>query len=103
DVLGAQKLYRKIHILDKNYLKANLNSGLLYIEQDSLEKAYEQFNIITQNNPGNHVGYYYRGVVHELQGNLENALRDDQNSMNIKPDYEKAVTATAALEKALKK
>jgi len=103
DVLGAQKLYRKIHILDKNYLKANLNSGLLYIEQDSLEKAYEQFNIITQNNPGNHVGYYYRGVVHELQGNLENALTDYQNSMNIKPDYKKAVTATAALEKALKK
>ncbi len=103
DVIGAQELYRKIHVLDKSYLQANLNSGILYIEQDSLEKAFEQFNIITQNNPANHVGYYYRGVVHELQGNLDKALADYQNSMNIKPDYEKAVTATAALEKALKK
>lgn len=103
DVNGAQKIYRKIHVLDKNYLQANLNSGILYIEQDSLERAYEQFNIITQNNPANHVGYYYRGVVHELQGNLDNALADYQNSMNIKPDYQNAVTATAALEKALKK
>ncbi len=103
DVTGAQNLYRKIHVLDKSYLQANLNSGILYIEQDSLEKAYEQFNIITQNNPANHVGYYYRGVVHELQGNLDQALADYQNSMNIKPDYEKAATATAALQKALKK
>lgn len=103
DVAGAQDLYKKIHVLDKNYLQANLNSGILYIEQDSLDKAFEQFNIITQNNPANHVGYYYRGVVHELKGNLEKALADYQNSMNIKPDYEKAVTATAALEEALKK
>lgn len=102
DVNEAQKIYRKIHVLDRSYMQANLNSGILYIEQDSLEKAYEQFNIITQNNPGNYLGYYYRGVVHELQGNLQNALADYQNSMNINPNYEKAVTATAALEKALK-
>lgn len=102
EVNEAQKLYRKIHVLDRSYMQANLNSGILYIEQDSLEKAYEQFNIITQNDPGNYLGYYYRGVVHELQGNLQNALTDYQNSMNINPNYEKAVTATAALEKALK-
>jgi len=102
DVEEAQKTYRKIHVIDRSYMEANLNSGILYIEQDSLDKAFEQFNIITQNHPGNHLGYYYRGVVHELQGNLPGALADYQNSMNIKPDYDKAVTATAALEKALK-
>ena len=101
EVTEAQKIYRKIHVLDRSYMQANLNSGILYIEQDSLEKAYEQFNIITQNDPGNYLGYYYRGVVHELQGNLQNALADYQNSMNINPNYEKAVTASAALEKAL--
>lgn len=102
EVNKAQEIYRKIHVLDRSYMQANLNSGILYIEQDSLEKAYEQFNIITQNDPGNYLGYYYRGVVHELQGNLQNALADYQNSMNINPSYEKAATATAALEKALK-
>lgn len=103
EITAAQDMYRRIHVLDRSYLQANLNSGVLYIEQDSLEKAFEQFNIITQNHPGNHLGYYYRGVVHELKGNLQGALTDYQNSMNIKPDYENAVTATAALEKAMEK
>jgi len=101
-VKEAQEIYRKIHVLDRSYMQANLNSGILYIEQDSIDKAFEQFNIITQNHPGSHLGYYYRGVAHELNGNLNGALADYQNSMNIKPDYEKAVTAAAALEKALK-
>lgn len=102
EVDEAQEIYKKIHVLDRNYMQANLNSGILYIEQDSLDKAFEQFNIVTQNHPGDYLGYYYRGVVHELQGNLNGALSDYQNSQNINPDYDKAITASAALEKALK-
>lgn len=103
DVPGAQSLYRKIHVLDKDYIQANLNSGILYIEQDSLDKAYEQFNIMVLNKPANYIGHYYRGVANELKGNLDAALVDYQNSVSINPEFEKAAKAVEALEEALSK
>lgn len=101
DMPRAQSLYKKIHVQDKDYFQANLNSGILYVEVDSLDKAYEQFNIIVDRHPSNHMGYYYRGVVNELKGDLEAAMADYQTSVNMKGDFEKAVTAAAAMKKAL--
>lgn len=101
DIPKAQSLYKKIHVLDKDYFQANLNSGILYIEQDSLIKAMEQFNIIVDRHPTNHLGYYYRGVVHELNGDHNSALTDYQTSVNMNDKYEKAVTAAEAMRKAL--
>lgn len=102
DVAEAQKLYKKIHVLDRSYFQANLNSGILYIEQDSIDKAFEQFDIIVLNHPSNYLGYYYRGVAHELKGDIQAALSDYENSVRINPDFEKAVKAVAAIKEASK-
>ena len=79
----AQEIYRKIIITDKTYTDAHLNSGLLYLEVDSLDKAYEQFDLLTTIAPTNHMGFYMRGIINEKKGRKEAALSDYQSSLNL--------------------
>ncbi len=83
DIPGAIEMYRAIIIEDKSYADAYLNSGFLYLELDSLNRAYEQFNLLVGINPTNHLGFYYRGVVNEKQGKMEAALKDYSSAHNL--------------------
>lgn len=83
DIQGAIEIYRAIITEDKSYTDAYLNSGILYLELDSLDRAYEQFNLLTGIAPTNHLGFYYRGVVNEKRGNKESALKDYMSSYNL--------------------
>lgn len=83
DIPGALELYRKIIVEDKSYTDAYLNSGILYLELDSLDNAYEQFDLMVGVNPTNYLGFYYRGIINEKKGNKEAALKDYMSSNNL--------------------
>lgn len=83
DIPGALELYRSIIVEDKSYSDAYLNSGILYLEMDSLNNAYEQFNLLVGINPTNYLGFYYRGIVNEKRGNKEAAIKDYTSSLNL--------------------
>lgn len=93
DIPAAQELYRKIISLDRNYMDAPLNSGILYLEQDSIQKAFEQFNILVENVPENPMGYFYRGICHEQSNRNEAAQEDFNNALRLDPNYERAARA----------
>ena len=86
----AIELYREITITDKNYTDANLNLGILYLEQDSLIQAKEQFNILVNQTPLDPRSHYYLGLTKYMMDNYEGAKIDVQNALNLNPDYEKA-------------
>lgn len=95
----AQEIYRKIIVTDKNYSDAYLNSGILYLEADSLDKAYEQFDLLTTIEPTNHMGFYMRGIIHEKKGQKEAALSDYKSSLNLNKNDKNVLKAIEILEK----
>lgn len=95
-------LLRKIISIDKRYANAFHRLGIIYIEKDSLDKAYENFNIAVSVKPEFGIAYYYRGYTSELQGKLESAKVDYQNILNFEPDYQKAKEGLARVNQALK-
>lgn len=97
----ASALLKKIVKIDRNYADAFQRLGIIYIEKDSLNKAYDNFNIAVKVDPKLGVAYFYRGYTSELLGNLEAAKRDYQNILNFDPDYEKAKEAIARVTQQL--
>ena len=96
----AKQIYRDIILKDKNYEAAYLNLGVLYMEQDSLDLAYEQFNILAGINPKNYMGFYMRGMVQEKKGKTEAARTDYLSAYNLNSNDERVADA---LEKVGKK
>lgn len=83
DLPQAQEIYRNIIVTDKNYAEAYLNSGLLYMDSDSISRAYEQFDLMTSVAPTNYLGFYYRGIVNEKRGNKDAAKKDYESAYNL--------------------
>ncbi len=92
----AITIYNNIHRLDRQYEPAYLNSGILYLSIDSVQAAYDKFNILVNNNPTSAPGFYYRGIANELKGNSDLALEDYKTALKFDPQYEKAAKAIAA-------
>jgi len=90
DIPGALELYKQIIIKNQSYTDAYLNAGIIYMEIDSLDLAFEQMNLLAGVQPQNPLAYYYRALIHNSYGNYEAALVDLQNSINISSDFEVA-------------
>ena len=71
------------------------------MEIDSLEKAFEQMNLLAGVQPENPFAYYYRGLIHNAYGNYEAAAIDLQNSINISPDFKVAEEMLAEVKQKL--
>ncbi len=98
DIPGAQRLYRNIITTDKSYTDAYLNSGLLYLEMDSIDRAYEQFDLLTGVAPTYFKGFYMRGIVNEKKGDITAALKDYESAFNLNNKDKKVQDALSALK-----
>ncbi len=98
DIPGALKLYREIIITDKSYGDAYLNSGLLYLDTDSIARAYEQFDLLTGVVPTYYMGYYMRGVVNEKLGKKTQALEDYESAYNLNKEDKRVLDALEMLK-----
>ena len=90
--------YDKIKQIDKNYEDAYLNSGILYMEMDSIDRAFQEFNIMVGVKPESHLGYYYRGLANESLGKLEDAKNDYTSCLNLRRGFKKAKEALERLK-----
>ena len=68
------------------------------MDQDSLDLAFEQMNILAGVQPQNPLAYYYRGLIHNAYGNFEAAIIDLQNSLNISSDFQAAEELLAKIQ-----
>lgn len=98
DLDGALGVYRKIVLIDQYYDEAFFNSGLLYLDLDSMAKAEEQFDLATKASPTHIRAYYYRGVSKELQGRPAAALQDYEQALRMAPGYAAAQEAVERLK-----
>lgn len=89
----ALEIYRRINIIDKDYLDAYLNSGILYMSMDSFEQARSQFDIMSRIKPQSYIAYYYRGLANASLGNKEQAREDYRTTLRLNSAFERAATA----------
>jgi tetratricopeptide (TPR) repeat protein len=99
DINGAQEIYRNIIVEDKMYTDAYLNSGLLYLGSDSIQRAFEQFNNMAGIAPTNYMAYYMRGITHEKMGKKDLALKDYESAYNLNKEDSKVQEAIKSLKK----
>lgn len=97
----ALELYQEINQKDPQYTDAYLNAGILYMEMDSFQLAFEQMNILAGIQPENPSAYYYRGLIHKAYGNYEAAAIDMQNSVNLGPNFQAAKDELALVKAEL--
>ena len=102
DIPGALKLYREIIIGEPSYGMAYMNTGVLYMQLDSLDKAYEQFDILADREPTNANAFFYRAQVSFLKGEYEAAKSDLANTLALNPDDKDAISLLAEVEKEIK-
>jgi tetratricopeptide (TPR) repeat protein len=90
-------IYKQIIGIDPQYTDAYLNTGLLYLELDSLGQAYEQFNILIGIDVTNPLAYFYRGYTFEQGGEINKARADYEQALRLSPDFEEARNALKLL------
>lgn len=95
----AFAIYRDIIARDPSYSNAYFDMGVIYLELDSLSKAYDNFDIAVKTDALFVKAYYYRGLCAELQGNPDAALADYKQANGMSPDFPEAKEARARLEK----
>lgn len=95
----AFEVYQDIVTRNPDYSNAWFDMGTIYLEQDSLSKAYDHFNIAVKTDPLFVKAYYYRGLCSELQGNADAALADYRQANGMSPDYKEAKEALERLGK----
>lgn len=95
DLDSALELYQEINRLDRQYEEAYFNAGVIYLKKDSLQKAYDLFNIAVGVYPLYVKAYYFRGLTAEMLGNMAQARTDYQHALNMVPDYEDAKAGLA--------
>jgi len=96
---NAFREYRAITAKSPDYANAYFDMGIMYLELDSLQKAYDQFDIAIKNDALFVKAIYYRGVAAEEMGNKDAALADYTKAHSMLPAYKEARVAKERLEK----
>ncbi|MCB9309996.1 MAG: hypothetical protein H6567_08065 [Lewinellaceae bacterium] len=94
----ALAIYKDIILKDRNYTDAYLNSGVLYMEMDSLQKAKESFDLMAKVAPTNYMGFFMLGVVYEKLGQKDIALQNYQSAYHLNGEDKKVKEALDRLQ-----
>lgn len=94
----AFEVYTDIVTRNPDYSNAYFDMGTIYLELDSLNKAYDNFNIAIKTDPLFVIAYYYRGLTSEKMGRREAALADYTQASKMSPNLTEAKEAKERLE-----
>jgi len=99
DYETAKQAYTKVILTDRDYTDAYMNMGYILLQQDSLEKAKRQFDLVTQLQPDDAEAYYNRGLCSELMGNKQEAIKDYEQALVFAKDYKEPAEGLKRLKK----
>lgn len=86
----AKNVYRECIRRNKGYADAYQNLGYVLIQQDSLETALRQFNIVITLEPDNADAFYNKGLASELSGRKEDAIVSYRKALQLYRNYSDA-------------
>ena len=84
---NAIEEYRKCILRNSHYVDAYFNMGYIYMQEDSIEKSYRQYDIVTKIDPINPTAYYNRGLCSELMNKTKEAIADYRQARGLDTAY----------------
>ena len=91
--------YQVLAKADTAYREASYNQGYIYLVYlKNFAKAAQFFSESIKKDPGYYEAYYNRGYAYELAGDKVRALKDYQQSLKIKVNYDKAIEGLNRLD-----
>ena len=103
DFAAAKEEYKKCIMRNTHYTDAYFNMGYILMQQDSAQKAWRQYNIVTKVDPMNPAGYFNRGVCSEMMDSIKNAVADYRMASGMDSSYTSPKEALARLSAGKKK
>ncbi|MCD6062130.1 MAG: Tetratricopeptide 1 repeat-containing protein [Flavipsychrobacter sp.] len=92
----AKAEYKKVIFRDNQYADAYYNMGYVFMQQDSVDKAWRQYDLLTKIDPTDAEAYYNRGLCNELMGKKQEAISDYRQALTF---YKKYPEAQAGLKR----
>lgn len=89
----AKNEYRRSIRSNKNYGDAYFSLGYILMQQDSLETAIRQLNMVITLEPTNARAYYNRGLCHEVLDQRNEAIADYKQALTFNKEYKEAKEA----------
>jgi len=86
----AKDEYARCVSYNPGYTKAIFSTGWILMQQDSLEKAWRQFDLVTRLEPTDPEAYYNRGLCSELMNKNTEALQDYKQALTFNISYKEA-------------
>lgn len=83
----AKTVYRKCILYDPQYGNAYFNTGWILMQQDSLEKAIRQFDLVTRIEPGNAEAHYNKGLCYEMLQKKQEAISEYKQALVFDKEY----------------
>lgn len=83
----AKEEYRKCIMRDRHYADAYFNMGYMLMQEDSTEKAWRQYDIVTKIDPLNPTAYYNRGLCSEMMAKVKEAVADYKQAIYLDSAY----------------
>jgi tetratricopeptide (TPR) repeat protein len=87
DFAEAKEEYKKCIMKDRHYVDAYFNMGYILLQQDSTQKAWRQYNLVTKIDPTNPTAYYNRGLCSEIMDSMKNAVDDYKMAATLDTGY----------------
>jgi tetratricopeptide (TPR) repeat protein len=100
--VAAKEAYKECILRNNQYTDAFFNLGFIYMQQDSVQKAWRQFDMAVKTDPTNPSAYYNRGVCSEALDSLKNAFADYQQALQLDPQYASPKEALKSLQARIK-
>jgi tetratricopeptide (TPR) repeat protein len=94
----AKEEFRKCIIRNRHYIDAYFNMGYILMQEDSVEKAYRQYNIVAQIDPTNPTAYFNRGLCSEMMDSIKNAIADYRQALALDTSYKSPKEALRRLK-----
>ncbi|MEI8279932.1 MAG: tetratricopeptide repeat protein [Bacteroidota bacterium] len=97
DYKNAILQYKECILHDHQFSNAFFNMGWIYLQEDSLDKAWRHFDIVTKTEPNSARAYYNRGLCSEMLKKKTEAISDYKQALVFEPKYPEAIDALKRL------
>lgn len=93
----AKAEYKDCILHNTQYANAYFSIGWILLQQDSVDKAWRQFDLVTKIDPNNADAYYNRGLCSEMMNKKGEAIADYKQALVFNKNYTDAKNALKRL------
>jgi len=97
DYEKAKQEYKECIMHNTQYASAYFSTGWILLQQDSLDKAWRQFDLVTRIQPNNADAYYNRALCSEMMNKKQDAINDYKQALMFDTAYTEAKGALKRL------